>query len=134
MYLEICLIIFGLAILVLVIFCIPVLMQLWRTTKDVAVTLETLNSSLPLILKNLEDITRNINSSTSAINQEVQNITGTIDRFQSVMKGIVDDIQSIAPAVMKLPVIQTVKNIVAVAKGIHAFMDVLLDKRSQRDN
>ncbi len=129
MYLEICLIIFGLAILVLVIFCIPVLMQLWRTTKDVAVTLETLNSSLPLILKNLEEITRNINSSTSAVNQEVQNITGTLDRFQSVINDIVDNIQSIAPAAMKLPVIRTVKNIVAVSKGIRAFLDVFLAKR-----
>ena len=129
MYLEIFLIIFGIAILVLVIFCIPVLMQLWRTTKDVAATLETLNQSLPIILKNLEDITGNINSATSAVNQEVQNITGTIDRFQSVMKGIVDDLQSIAPAVMKLPVIQTLKNITAIAKGIRAFLDVLLVKR-----
>ncbi len=129
MYLEICLIIFGLAILVLVIFCIPVLMQLWRTAKDVAVTLETLNQSLPVILKNLEDITRNINSSTSAIDQEVQNITGTIDRFQLVMKSIVDNIQSIAPVAMKLPIIQTVKNIAAIAKGIRAFLDVLLAKR-----
>ncbi len=129
MYLEIFLIIFGIAILVLVIFCIPVLMQLWRTTKDVAVTLETLNQSLPSILKNLEDITGNISAATSAVNQEVQNITVTIDRFQSVMKSIVDDIQSIAPAAMKLPVVQTVKNIAAIAKGIRAFLDVLLAKR-----
>ena len=45
MYLEICLIISGIAIfLLLVIFCIPILTAIWRTTKDVAVTLETLNS------------------------------------------------------------------------------------------
>lgn len=128
MYLEICLIIFGIAILLLVIFCIPVLNQLWRTTKDVAVTLETLNQHLPLILKNLEEITKNINSSTSAVDQEVQNITGTIDRFQLVIRDIVDNIQNITPAVMNSPVFQTVKNIAAVAKGISAFLDVLLAK------
>ena len=133
MYLEICLIIFGIAILLLVVFCIPVLTQLWRTTKDVAMTLETLNRSLPLILKNLEEITGNINSSTSAVNQEVQNITGTINRFQLGIKDIVDDIQNITPLAMKSPVFQTIKNVVAVAKGIHVFLDVLLAKPVKKE-
>jgi uncharacterized protein YoxC len=132
MYLEICLIIFGIAILVLVIFCIPVLTQLWRATKDVAVTLETLNQNLPMILKNLEEITANINSSTSAVNQEVQNITGTIDRFQLVIKDIVDDIQSITPKVANFPVFQAAKNVVAVAKGIRVFLDVFLAEQATK--
>ena len=132
MYLEICLIIFGIAIILLVIFCIPVLTQLWRTTKEVAVTLETLNHSLPLILKNLEEITRNINSSTTAVNQEVRNITGTIGRFQVVINDIVGDIQSITPLVINSPVFQTVKNIVAVAKGISVFLDVFLAKPGKK--
>ena len=128
MYLEIFLIISGIAIILLLIFCIPVLTQLWRTTKDVAVTLETLNQSLPAILKNLEEITANINSSTSAVNREVQNISGTIGRFQLVIKGIVDDIQYITPLAMKTPVFQTIKNIIAVVKGIRVFLDVFLAK------
>jgi len=132
MNLEICLIILGIAVLLLVIFCIPILIQLWRTTKDVAVTLETLNQRLPLILKNLEEITENINSSTTAVNREVQNISGTIGRFHLVIKDVVDDIQDISSLAIKSPVFQSVKHVIAVAKGIHAFLDVFLAKSATK--
>jgi hypothetical protein len=39
MYLEIGLIIFGLALLLLVLFSIPILLKLWRAASDVTVTL-----------------------------------------------------------------------------------------------
>ena len=129
MYLEICLIIFSIAILVLVIFCIPVLTQLWRTTRDVAVTLETLNQNLPAILKNLEEITMSINSSTTAVNREVQNLSGTISRFQVVMRDVADDVQHIAPIAINSPVFQTVKNVIAVVKGIRVFLEVFSAKK-----
>jgi len=129
MYLEICLIIFSIAILVLVIFCIPILTQIWRTTKDVAVTLETLNQSLPMILKNLEEITMSINSSTTAVNREVQNISATFGRFQLVIKDVVDDIQHIAPLAINSPLFQAVKNVIAVVKGIRVFLEAFSAKK-----
>ena len=136
MYLEICLIIFGIAIFLLAIFCIPILIQIWRTTKNVAFTLEALNQNLPAILKNLEEITTNmeeittnINNSTSAIDREVQNFSDTIGRFQSVIKDIVDDIQYITPMVLKTSAFQTVKNTIAVVKGIRVFLDVFFAKK-----
>ena len=128
MYLEIFLIVSAIAIILLLIFCIPVLIQIWRTTRDVAVTLETINRDLPTILKNLEDITANISSSIAAVNREVQNFSGTIGRFQLVIKGIVDDIQHITPLAMNSPLVQTIKNVVAVVKGIRVFLEVLLAK------
>jgi uncharacterized protein YoxC len=128
MYLEIFLMIFGIAILLLVALCIPILLQIGRTAKDLTVTLETLNQSLPAILKNLEDITTNINSSTSAVNREVQNFTHTVDRFNLVISDIVDDVQHIAPLAMKLPIMQKIKNVVAIVKGIRVFVDVFLAK------
>ena len=132
MYLEICLIIFSVAVLILAFFCVPILIQLWRTTKNVAVTLETLNQSLPTILTNLEEITLNIKSSTSAVNREVQNFSGTIGRFQLVVQDVVDDIQHITPVAMNSPLFQTVKNVVAVIKGIRVFLDVFLAKNKFR--
>ena len=91
-------------------------------------TLETLNSSLPAILKNLEEITENINSSTTAVNREVQNISGTLGRFNSVVKNVVDDMQDISSLAIKSPVFQSIKHVLAVAKGIHAFLNVILAK------
>jgi len=128
---EIFLVILGIAILLLVIFCIPVLVNLWRTTKDIAVTLETLNRNLPEILKNLEDITNNINNSTFALNREVQVFSGVLGRFNLTVKTVVDEVEQIAPAVMKTPVFQTIRNIFAIAKGINVFLNVLLTKEDK---
>jgi hypothetical protein len=77
-------------------------------------------------LRNLEEITTNINSTTNAVNREVQIFSNNVCRFQSVIKDVVDDIQHIVPAAMKLPAFQTVKKIIAVIKGVRVFIDVLL--------
>jgi uncharacterized protein YoxC len=128
MYLEICLLILSIAFLLLVIYCIPIFKQIWRTSKDITVILETLNQNLPTILINLEEITTNISNTTNAVNREVQDFSNTICRFQSVIKVVVDDIQHITPLAIKLPAFQTVKNIIAIIKGVRVFIDVFLAK------
>lgn len=128
MYLEIGLVILVIILVLLVIFCIPILLQIWRILKDVRMTLETLNQSLPTILKNLEEITTNVNSSTAILSQRIQNSSNTADRFQLIISDIIDNIQCFAPIAMKLPIFQTIKNVVAVVKGIRVFIDVLLNK------
>jgi uncharacterized protein YoxC len=128
MYLEIVLIILGIAFLLLVIFCIPILLQIWRTAKDITITLETLNKSLPLLLKNLEDITTNINNSTTVVNREIQSFSMTADRIHSVVSDIVDDMESITPLAIKSPLFQKLKNAVAIVKGIRVFIDAFIKK------
>jgi uncharacterized protein YoxC len=129
MDLEICLIILGIAFVLLVIFCIPLLMQIWLASKNITVTLETLNQRLPAILKNLEEITTNINNSTAAVNREIQNVSNTVDRFHLVVDDIVDDIKNIAPLAGKFGFFQMIKNTMAIVKGVRAFMDVFLHKK-----
>ena len=128
MYLEIGLIILVIALLLLVIFCIPILLQIWRTAKDITTTLGTLNKSLPLLLKNLEDITTNINNSTTIVNQEIQRFSRTADRIHLVVSDIVDDVQSITPLAIKSPLYQKLKNVVAIVKGIRVFVDSFIKK------
>jgi uncharacterized protein YoxC len=128
MYLEIALVILVIILFLLVIFCIPILLQIWRTSKDLAMTLQTLNQSLPAILKNLEEITININNSTSAVNRRIQNFSNTADRAQLIISDIIDNIQCFVPIAMKLPILQKIKNVVAVIKGIRVFIEVLLNK------
>ena len=128
MYLEIALVILIIILILLVIFCIPILIQIWRTSKDLTMTLQTLNLSLPAILKNLEEITTNINNSTAAVNRRIQNFSNTADRSQLIINDIIDNIQCFAPIAIKLPILQTIKNVVAVVKGIRVFIEVLLNK------
>ena len=128
MYLEIGLIILVIALLLLVIFCIPILLQIWRTAKDITTTLGTLNKSLPLLLKNLEDITTNINNFTTIGNQEIQRFSRAADRIHLVVSDIVDDVQSITPLAIKSPLYQKLKNVVAIVKGIRVFVDSFIKK------
>jgi len=129
MYLEIGLIIFGIALLLLVLFCIPILLKLWRAASDVTVTLQTLNERLPAILKNMEEISTNINDSTTAINDEVQKYTATAARFQAVMDEVVSGIELISPLALKFPLFRKMAELIPVVKGVRVFLNVLTGKQ-----
>jgi uncharacterized protein YoxC len=129
MDLEIYLLILGIVFFLLIIFCVPILLQIWLTTKNVTVTLETLNRSLPIILKNLEEITTNINNSTTAVDREIQTISDTVRRFHSAIYGIFGDIQSLVPKAGNLPLFRIIKNASAIIKGVRVFLNVFLNKR-----
>jgi hypothetical protein len=128
MSLEIALLILVIILIVLVISCIPILLQIWRISKDITITIQTLNQSFPVILKNLEEITTNVNGSTAVINQKIQNFANTSNRSSLLINDILNNIQFIAPLALKLPIFRIIGNAVAVAKGIRVFTDVLLNK------
>ncbi|HNY51212.1 MAG TPA: DUF948 domain-containing protein [Smithella sp.] len=115
-------------LIVLVIFCIPLLLQIWRVSKDISQTVQTLNQSLPLILKNLEDITNNVNSSSSVINKKIQNFAGPSSGSGLLLNDLINNIQYIAPLALKLPIFRIVRNVMAVAAGLRVFVEVLLNK------
>jgi uncharacterized protein YoxC len=68
MLLEISLLIISIAFLLLVLFFIPVLMELRRTLQRLDFTVETLNRDLPGILRNLVEITDNTRFITRQVN------------------------------------------------------------------
>jgi uncharacterized protein YoxC len=129
MDLEIYWLILGIALFLLIIFCIPILLQIWFTTKNITLTLDTLNRSLPIILKNLEEITTNINDSTAAVNREIQTISDTVRRFHSAIYGVIGDVQSLVPKAANFPLFRMIKNATAIIKGIGVFLNVFLNKR-----
>ncbi|OGP67295.1 MAG: hypothetical protein A2W27_07285 [Deltaproteobacteria bacterium RBG_16_44_11] len=126
---NIYLLIFCIAFSVLVIICIPILWQVWRTMKNATATLETLNKSLPSILKNLEDITTNINNTTATVNREIQTLSNFVDRFYSTTSYIFGDLRNLAPQIMKGSFFPLIKNALAIIKGIRVFMNVFLSKK-----
>ncbi|MBP1711558.1 MAG: putative rane protein [Deltaproteobacteria bacterium] len=128
MYLEIGLIIIGIAVLLLVLFCIPVLLKLGQAVNDINITLQTLNERLPLILKNMEEISTNINQSTTAINCEVQRVAFTAQRLHTVMNDVVVGIEAFSPLALKYHVFRKATWIIPVIKGVNAFIRVLSGK------
>lgn len=128
MNLQIALFILVIILIILIIFCIPVIWQIYRVSKDLSVTLQTLNQSLPLIMKNMEEITTNVNSSTDLINKKIQNFASSSNRTGLLMSDIFNNIQYLAPLALKLPIFRIIKKAVAVAKGLRVFVEVLLNK------
>jgi uncharacterized protein YoxC len=129
MDLEIGLIILGVALLLLVAFCIPILLKLRRAASDVTLTLQALNERLPAILKNMEEISVNINASTTAINNEVQKYSATAERFHVVMKEVVGGIEMISPMILRSHLFQKITALMPVIKGIRVFLNVLTGKQ-----
>src|SRR4030042_6698161 len=125
---NIYLLIFCIAFSVLVIICIPVLWQVWRTMKKATATLETLNKNLPVILRNLEEITTNINNSTATVNREIQTLSNVVDRFYSETSFIFGDLRNFAPQIMKGSFFPLINNALAIIKGIRVFLNVFLKK------
>ena len=129
MYLEIGLLIFAIALLLLVGFCIPILLKLWRAASDITVSLQALNQRLPVILKNMEEISTNINTSTTAIKEEVQKYKETSARFHNVMDNVVTGITILSPYTVKSPVFRKMTDAIAVLKGLRVFINVLTGKQ-----
>jgi len=128
MYLEIALKILVSVLILLVIFCIPILLQMWRISKDITMILKTLNQSFPAILKNLEEITTNVNSSTAVINRKIQNFNNASNWSHVLVDDIINNIKYLAPIALELPIFRIIGNVVAIAKGVRVFMDVLFNK------
>lgn len=129
MYLDIALKILVSILIVLVIVCIPILLKYWRLTKDITLTLQNLNQSLPLILKNLEEITTNVNNSTATLNEKIQNMASASNRSHSLINDIINNLGFLVPMAMRFPAFRVIRNVVAITKGAQVFMDVLLNKK-----
>ena len=79
-------------------------------------------------MKNLEEITTNVNSSSAILNRRIQDYSNTADRSQLIISDIIDNIQCFAPIAMRLPIFRAIRNVTAVIKGVRVFIDVLLNK------
>jgi len=123
------LILIGVALLLLVIFSIPILWKLWRAANDVTVTLQALNERLPAILKNMEEISANINQSTTAINQSVQDYAVTVRRLHEVMGTVANGLEIFSPLALRMPLFRTVASVIPLVKGFSVFLNVLTGKQ-----
>jgi uncharacterized protein YoxC len=128
MFLEISVVILSIVFLLIAVFSVPFLLQIWRTAKSMATTLQMLNESLPGILKNLEEITSNINKATQAVNEQIEGLTLVARRIQGLM-AIVSDIENVLHVGARLPVFRTFRNVFAVLTGAKVFLQAFLSSR-----
>ena len=104
--------------------CIPFLIQILRTAREMALTLRLFNQRLPLIMKNLEEITTNINQTSTTVHRQVAEISLTLRRIQ----GIVDvflGFEEVLRRRISFPFARTFRTSMAVGKGVRVFIDSL---------
>lgn len=110
-------------VLLLVIFAIPLLIQVRRTVRGMEQTLGIINRDLPAIMKNLEEITTNINMTTTTVKSEVAELSTTLKRIQGVT-GVFLGAADVLRHRISVPLVGGVTTAMAVFKGIRAFVEV----------
>ena len=115
-YPEIAWVIIAGAVLLLVLFCIPVLLKLRRLASEAQTTLQLINQNLPSILKNVEEITVDINTSTNAIRHQVQQYADTAGRFHGMVDGTVRGLEWVAGLPMRTPLYGKISQLMPVLK------------------
>ena len=124
MNLEILLyIVFGFLLLMFVLF-VPFLYQLWRTVKELTITLCSLNERLPSILKNLEEITINMNEATRNVNAHISELSAVVKRVHAFFD-TVQSIQQIVRAQIRFPALRLLQNVMPLFKGAQTFCRTL---------
>ena len=126
--LEIILTILGVVLLVFAGLSIPFLLQIWRTAKSMATTLQVLNQNLPAIMKNLEEITTSINLTTTTVHRQVEDFSVIVGKIQGTL-GLVAGMEEILRRNVRLNIVQKMRTTLAVVKGVRVFLDHVLRKR-----
>lgn len=128
MCLENSVLILSVVFLLIAALSIPLLIQISRTAKSIAITLNMLDQSLPGILKNLDEITANINRATYAVNNQIESISLVVRRVQGVLE-IFLGFEQIVRESLRLPLFKTIKTATAALTGVRVFLDVFRSSR-----
>lgn len=118
------LILLSVAFLLFAGLCVPFLIQILRTAREMAMTLRLLNQRLPLIMKNLEEITTNINRTSITVHRQVAEISLTLNRIQGII-GIFLGLEEILRRRLSFPFARTFRTSMAVGRGLRVFIDLL---------
>lgn len=113
--------------------CVPFLIQILRTAREMAFTLQLLNQRLPLIMKNLEEITTNLNQTSITVHRQVEEISLTVRRIQGVV-GVILGLEEVIRHRMSFPLARTLRTSMAIGRGIQVFLNGLISgKQGEKD-
>ncbi len=87
---EVSVIILGLAVLLLLVFAVPVLIQVRRTARSAGQVLELLNREVPAILRDLRETSANIQSTADTARSLSRHLSASVEEYRSVKRGIAE--------------------------------------------
>ncbi len=127
------LILLSVAFLIFAGLCVPFLIQILRTAREMAFTLQLLNQRLPLIMKNLEEMTTNLNQTSITVHRQVEEISMTVRRIQGII-GIFLGVEEVLRRRMSFPLARTLRTSMAIGRGVQVFVNGLIGgKQGEKD-
>ncbi|MFQ5583912.1 MAG: DUF948 domain-containing protein [Calditrichia bacterium] len=128
MIIEISVAVVSLAVVVLIIFLIPAVIQFRRSARSLEEASNQFNQKTTPVLENLEAITANINQITASGRDQMEALSEVV----SEVKMLVDDVANFQKNLQNKiedPIIETLTTITAVTRAIRVFLVVFLDKK-----
>jgi len=121
---EIILLIICVALLVIVGYLVPLLIQIKKTATRAAETFDSINLRLPAIMTNLEEITTNMSSISRTAGRQVDEFALNVDRINGVMKFYLEKELFLREQVT-IPLVTAFRSYGAFIKGIRVFLDYM---------
>ena len=121
MIIDISVLVLSIAVIALVLFLIPSIIQLRKSAKRFEEVSEELNRRLPKILKNIEEITANLNGMMSNGSHYVEKLGDAVDDIVDFEKRIKHRVED--------PLIETLTTIAAITKAVRAFLTIFLTRK-----
>lgn len=87
---EVSIIILGLAVSLLLVFAVPVLIQVRRTARSAGQALELLNRDIPAILKDLRETSANIQDTADMARSLSRHLSASVEEYRSVRRGVAE--------------------------------------------
>lgn len=125
------LILLGVVFLLFVGFSIPCILQIWRTAKGMALTLRIFNENLPVIMKNLEEITTRVNRTSATMQGHFDDLSLIMKKMKAMLILFVG-LEEIIRRGVRLPFAPALGTALAVSKGVRVFLSHLLSERRGR--
>ena len=122
--------IFALAVLALVGFLIPTIMELRRSLQQVERTTAHLNAHLPEIVSNLHDITDNVSEITEMGREQLEGVGETVDHVRQSVERVTHIERRLRRQVT--PILQVVGTLSASARAPQAFLTVIRHRDGRR--
>ena len=120
----------AIAVVVLVAYLVPTLIQLRKSIQKVESLTGSLEQRLPAIAENVEVITHNLSDILQKGHSQMEVINGTVQQLKSV----VDDVVEVEKSIKHHVDTKLVRSLVTVSAGIkavHTFMQVLQNGEHQ---
>ena len=129
---EISLLIIAIAVVLLIAFLIPALIQLRSSIQQLEKVTKKVDSRLPKILENVEQISTNVNDITQSGKDQVQTLGSSVNQIRSMVDDVVQIEQNIKSKVDHR-LINSISTLSAGVKAAQVFFNVM-KYRNSKDN